>query len=266
MEAAGTLRKMRTEHTAPVSYYMPLGDQEVAMNSHIGKEITLTYLGEINCIRCNRKTSKSFAQGYCYPCFTTAPETEECVLKPELCRAHEGIARDMEYAKDHCLIQQVVYLSVTSDLKVGVTRNTQVPFRWIDQGATQAIELARTPNRYLAGELEVHLKSHLKDKTNWRGMLKNEVKFEEDLLEAKKKVLTLLGDRFEDYASSNDAITSIEFPVEEYPVKVTSFNFDKEPVVSGTLAGIKGQYLLFQGGGVINIRKFGGYKISLRTP
>ncbi len=172
MVVQGNILKMQTVLNDPVSYYLPIGGNELYMNEMIGNNILLEYLGEIHCIRCGRKTSRSFFQGYCYPCYTSAPETEVCVLNPELCRAHLGEARDMEYAKGHCLIEHVVYLSITSGIKVGVTRNTQVPHRWIDQGAVMAIEMARTPNRYLAGLAEVSLKVYVGDKTNWRGMLK----------------------------------------------------------------------------------------------
>ncbi len=263
MEKSGNIRKMRTELADPVQYFLPIGVEEVFMNDLIGSEIRMEFLGEINCIRCGRKTSKSFAQGYCFPCFRSAPETEECVLHPEMCRAHEGVARDMEYAATHCLSDQVVYLSLTSGLKVGVTRSSQVPFRWIDQGAVHAIEIARTPNRYTAGLIEVFLKDHLNDKTNWRSMLKNEFLFHGDLASTKQQVLSLLPAEFAGFRSQNDVITDISYPVEVYPQKVVSLNLDKDPVVQGALTGIKGQYLLFSNGKVINIRKFGGYSVRL---
>lgn len=258
----GMIRKMRTEMDEPVRYYLPIGMNELHMNDLIGKSIHMQYTGEIHCIRCGRKTSRSFAQGYCYPCFTTAPETEECVLRPELCQAHLGISRDMDYARNHCLIEQVVYLSLTSNLKVGVTRNTQIPTRWIDQGAIKAIELARTPNRYIAGQVEVALKSHIKDKTNWRAMLKNDVP-EIDLLSSKKKIATLLASEWIQYLSKDDTILSFRYPVKSYPDKVGSLNFDKDPLVEGILTGIKGQYLMFDSNKVINVRKFGGYSIKI---
>jgi hypothetical protein len=263
MEIAGNIRKMRTELADPVRYYLPVGDQEIFMNELIGTALQVEFPGEIHCIRCGRKTSKSFAQGYCFPCFRTAPETEECVLHPEKCRAHDGIARDMEYAANHCLTDQVVYLSLTSGLKVGVTRSAQVPYRWIDQGAVSAIEIARTPNRYTAGLIEVFLKDHLDDKTNWRNMLKNVNLFHGDLVARKQEVLRLLPADLAAYGSLNDAVTMINYPVDAYPVKVGSLNPDRDPLVKGTLAGIKGQYLLFSDGNVINIRKFGGYKVKL---
>lgn len=252
---------MRSVFNDPVEYYLPIGDVEVPMNSLIGSEIEMEYLGEIHCIKCGRKTSKSFFQGYCYPCYTTAPETEECVLRPELCRAHLGEARDMDFASKYCLIDQVVYLSLTSGIKVGVTRSTQVPFRWIDQGAVRAVELARAPNRYTAGLIEVQLKTHMKDSTNWRAMLKNEIHFDGDLLERKQAALKLLPDDLRVFGSDDDHITTINYPVSAYPEKVGSLNFEKESVISGKISGLKGQYLLFENNRVINLRKFGGYKV-----
>jgi len=262
MEYTGTLRKMKSELKKEVEYSLLVGEEEIRLNEFIGGTILLNYSGEIYCIRCGRKTGKSFAQGYCFPCFKTAPETEDCVLKPELCLAHDGIARDMEYAASHCLIEHVVYLSVTSDLKVGVTRHTQVPTRWIDQGAVRAIELARTENRYQAGSIEVFLKQYLKDKTNWRAMLKNEITFEGNLAQRKSEVLELLPDEMKAFGIEEDRITEISYPVEAYPVKISSLNFDKEAHVGGNLSGIKGQYLIFDDGSVLNIRKFGGYHVT----
>jgi len=256
---------MRSELAEPVKYYLPIGDKELKMNEFLGKEVSLEYMGEIHCIKCGRKTNKSFSQGFCYPCFATAPETEECVLRPELCLAHEGKARDMEYAERNCLTEQVVYLSVTSGLKVGVTRNTQVPTRWIDQGAVLAIELSRTPNRYTAGLVEVALKAHMRDKTNWRAMLKNEISFEGELLKEKDRATDLLPPELAEFRSANDQIIHIQYPVTQFPKKVSSLNFDKDPVVQGTLAGIKGQYLIFDDERVINIRKFGGYLVKISS-
>ncbi len=259
----GDLKKMRTELSGQVQYYMDLGGEEILMNALMGKKIRMVYHQRIHCIRCGRETKKSFAQGYCYPCFISAPETEECVLRPEMCRAHEGIARDIEFARAHCLIEHVVYLSVTSNLKVGVTRNTQVPYRWIDQGATAAVELARTPNRFLAGMIEVSLKEHLKDKTNWRAMLKNQNDFNGDLLEWKYRVRELIPAAYKQYFSGADDLYTISYPVSSYPGKVSSINLDKEPEFEGVLTGIRGQYLMIDHERVINIRKYGGYYISL---
>ncbi len=265
MEYIGNIRKMETFPGKVIQYFLPLGEQKVKMNELIGTVITMEYLGHIHCIKCGRETRKSFAQGYCYPCFTTAPETEECVLRPELCRAHEGVARDMEYAKRHCLTEQVVYLSLTSGIKVGVTRNTQIPTRWIDQGAIRAVEFARTPNRYSAGLLEVAMKDHIADKTNWRKMLSGSDPGDLDLVMEKQRLSALVPPELAPYITKDNRLVELEYPVIQYPEKIKSLNFDKDPVVSGVLTGIKGQYLMLDQNRVINVRKFGGYLIRLQT-
>jgi hypothetical protein len=265
MEIVGNLRKMESSREVVIQYYLSLGSQKMAMNELIGQGIQMEFLGKIHCMKCGRETKKSFAQGYCYPCFISAPETEECVLRPELCRAHEGVARDMEYAKTHCLIEQVVYLSITSGLKVGVTRSSQVPTRWIDQGALKAIELARTPNRYTAGLMEVALKQHIMDKTNWRKMLSGDDPGTVNLLEEKERLKAKVPAGLQSFLTEEETIVELNYPVERYPVKIRSLNFDKESLVSGILTGIKGQYLLFDQDRVINLRKFGGYMIRFQS-
>ncbi|HRW62960.1 MAG TPA: DUF2797 domain-containing protein, partial [Bacteroidales bacterium] len=220
------------------------------------------YHHEIYCIRCGRKTNQSFHQGYCYPCFRTAPETDDCILKPEMCRAHEGISRDMEWSKDHCLTEHVVYLAISSGLKVGVTRISQIPTRWIDQGASYAIKIAQTPNRYLAGLIEVNLKKNFADKTNWRNMLTNKIDTETRLTEQKDRARELVKKEFKSYFIDDNSIVEIQYPVIEYPQKVNSLSFDKEEVITGKLIGIKGQYLIFEDGNVLNIRKHNGYLVE----
>ena len=249
----------------PVGYFLDLNDRgdTFSVNELIGREIRLEFTGEIQCIKCGRFTKTSFAQGYCYPCFISAPETEECVLRPELCKAHEGIAREMEYAKEHCLIDHYVYLAFSGGLKVGVTRHTQVPTRWIDQGAGQAIRVARTPNRYLAGIIEVDLKKHFHDKTNWKTMLMNLEQPFFDLVEEKQNAISLLHPDFRKYACDDDHVETIVYPVDAYPAKIASVNPHKTPIVQQVLTGIRGQYLLFDNGSVLNVRKYGGYQVQL---
>jgi len=265
MKAEGNLLKMGTRQNQRVDYYLNIGSEQVYMNDLIGRKVSLHYGHQINCIRCGRKTSKSFFQGYCYPCFVSAPETDACIVHPEKCQAHEGISRDMEWSKTHCLIDHYVYLAVSSGLKVGVTRYNQIPTRWIDQGAHQAIRLARTPNRYLAGLIEVELKQHLADKTNWQQMLKGMVKREVDLLEEKQKAMALLSENLQQYVSDVDDITTIQYPLDEHPVKVKSISFDKTSDYTGILSGIKGQYLIFADGQVFNVRKHNGYLAELQV-
>ncbi len=262
MTILGNLRKMGTELESTVQYYLTLEGEKIHLNKFLGKDIGFDFTGEINCVKCGRLTKKSFSQGFCYPCFISAPETEECVLRPELCRAHEGIARDIEYATNHCLIGHFVYLSLTSTIKVGVTRNTQIPTRWIDQGAIQAIKLAYTPNRYTAGLIETSLKEHLADKTNWRNMLTGKITEYKPLIEVKESVKPLLSEELREFVIEDDEITYISYPCNEKPIKVNSLNFDKDPNIKGTLTGIKGQYLIFNNRNVLNIRKFGGYRVK----
>lgn len=265
MNYVGNLHKMRTQLSSPISYHLNFEGEDITINQFLGKKLQIEFLGEINCVKCGRKTNKSFSQGFCYPCFSSAPETEECVLRPELCLAHEGIARDMEYAKSHCLIDQYVYLSLTSGIKVGVTRSTQLPTRWIDQGAVQAIKLAKTPNRYTAGLIEVALKEVLADKTNWRSMLTGKITDDRSLVDVKNMAIDELDENFEPYIVWENDITELNYPVLKYPQKVVSLNLDKTPQIEGVLTGIKGQYLMFDERAVINIRKYGGYKVSLKT-
>jgi hypothetical protein len=210
-------------------------------------------------------TKKSFGQGFCYPCFINSPENAECIVKPELCRGHLGEGRDVEWEKAHHVQPHYVYLALSSDVKVGVTRNIQVPTRWIDQGASQAIILAETPYRQLAGEIEVALKNYLPDKTNWQRMLKNEVAQGVDLAERKRLAAGFLPEHLQQYVATSDAITSIVYPVLRYPQKVKSLSLEKQPEINGVLAGIKGQYLIFEDGSVTNIRNQSGYVIELNA-
>jgi len=262
MKIDGVIHKMRTALGSPVAYTLEFGDEAVDMNALIGQQIKLSFAGDIFCIACGKKTKKSFAQGFCYPCFMNAPEASECIIRPELCRAHEGEGRDIEWEKANHLQEHFVYLAVSSGLKVGVTRSTQIPTRWIDQGASRAILFAQVPNRYLAGCIEVALKEHVSDKTNWQKMLKNEV-LDADLEEEKSRMEDLLPRDLQDYIADSDEITEIEYPVENYPLKIKSIGFDKEPEISGTLEGIKGQYLYLDFDRVLNIRKHTGYHITL---
>lgn len=260
----GNLQKMHVEFAKDkIQYKLVLNDSTIDMNDLLGKEIKLEYLNQINCISCGKKTSKSFAQGFCYSCFQTAPQAEECVLNPEKCRAHLGESRDQSWAESHCLIPHYVYLAVASGLKVGVTRSTQIPTRWIDQGAWKAVIIAETPNRHIAGVIEVFLKQHFSDKTNWRSMLKNELAQEIDLVLEKDKAVNLLPLELQKYAKTETDIVELNYPVDEFPVKPQSFTFDKEAMISGVIKGIKGQYLMFDNNRVINIRRHNGYLVKV---
>lgn len=259
-QITGILKKMEVNNSTEIKYALNLDNKIIALNPLIGKNIKMEFLQEIHCLNCGIVTKKSYAQGYCYPCFISIPETDECILHPEKCEAHLGISRDMEWSKNHCLQEHYVYLAVSSGLKVGVTRMSQIPTRWIDQGAQKAIKLAKTPNRYLAGLIEVSLKKHMADKTNWRNMLTNKID-EINLLTSKKKVIDQLEHQFHRYIDMDNEIVEFKYPVIQYPQKVKSINLDKDFLIEKKLTGIKGQYLIFDDDFVINIRKYGGYKV-----
>lgn len=263
MNYTGPISKMRTVLAEKVIYHLPVGDNLITMNELIGKEISLKYTHQIICIKCGRETVKSFNQGFCYPCFRDAPEAADWFIHPEKSKAHLGIEdRNLAYEEEVQLTPHLVYLSLTSSIKVGVTRDTQIPTRWIDQGAVKAIKLAITPNRYLAGMIEVSLKNHMADKTNWRNMLMN-VYPDINLIDKKNETKALLASEYHQYIVAHDEVLEINFPVLNYPVKVKSIGFDDVPEYTGKLVGIKGQYLMFANGIVLNIRKHGGYVITL---
>jgi len=159
----------------------------------------------------------------------------------------------------------VVYLAISSGIKVGVTRETQVPYRWIDQGASRAVKIAVTENRYQAGMIEVALKEFASDKTPWQRMLKNEVATDIDIIETKDILIDKLDDEWMDLVSDDDEIAELEYPAIRFPQKVKSHNLDKEPTLKGKLEAIKGQYLIFEGGVVINIRKYSGYFVEVEA-
>jgi len=259
------LHKMKTQLTAEtVEYRLKVDGEMFLLNELIGKSVAIRFTNQINCKRCGKWTKKSFAQGFCYPCFANAPENSPCIIKPELCEAHLGKGRDVEWEKEHHLQNHVVYLAVSSGLKVGVTRHDQVPTRWIDQGASQAIRLATVPYRQLAGRIEVILKKYVSDRTNWQRMLKNMVATDIDLIAKKQEMKALLPKDLQSYIAENNDITTINYPVIDYPTKLKSLSFDKIEEVTGTLMGIKGQYLIFDGGRVMNIRKHAGYLVEWR--
>ena len=263
MKYSGNLGKMHVQHTDPITYDLELGAQTLCINDVIGKQIKLSFVGRINCVNCGKISKKSFGEGYCYPCFITAPSNAECVIRPELCEGHLGKGRDPEWEEAKHNQPHVVYLALTSGVKVGVTREANIPDRWIDQGAWKVIRLAETPYRRLAGEIEVFLKDFVTDKTNWQRMLKNEMDFEADLVAEKESLLNELPEELGQYYSENDAVLEFKYPIAHYPKKVNSLNFDKTPDIAGQLEGIRGQYLIFANGEVLNIRKFSGYWVDL---
>jgi len=270
---SGTLRKMRAElgtenDPDEVNYFLPLGQQELPLNSYIGNYLKLEFLGGIVCNNCGKTTKKSFSQGFCFPCMRKLAQCDMCILKPETCHFHEGTCREPEWGERNCFVPHFVYLSNTSGLKIGITRHTQIPTRWIDQGATQATIIFKVESRRQSGYVETAFKTLVADKTNWRTMLK-ENQPDMDLLATGNELKAGFREKINALSEvipaaaiedqSND-ITRIRYPVLAFPKTIKSHNFDKQPVLEGTLLGIKGQYLIFDTG-VINIRKFTSYEV-----
>lgn len=262
MQYEGVLTKMQTEIGTPIQYYLIFEDSFLNVNQLLGKNISFSFLG-YQCLNCNKK-KKIFRQGFCYDCFMSSASAGDWIMKPELSTAHLDIEdRNLEYEKKVQLQPHIVYLALSSEVKVGVTRNTQIPTRWIDQGAVKAIPIVEVPNRYLAGITEVALKKLYSDKTNWQKMLKNEY-VDADLIKEKVSLKYMIPKEAQDFfdIDKND-VTELHFPVLEYPKKVSSLNLDKTPEFSGKLMGIKGQYLIFEDGSVFNVRTFEGYVVRI---
>ncbi|SDU11013.1 Protein of unknown function [Pseudomonas pohangensis] len=267
----GALRKMSARLDSPVSYAFCLDEQELPVNPLLGQRLSIEFLGAIHCSHCGRKTKKSFSQGYCYPCFTKLAQCDSCIMSPERCHYAAGTCREPAWGEQFCMTDHIVYLANSSGIKVGITRASQVPTRWIDQGASQALPILRVATRQQSGFVEDLLRGQLSDRTNWRAMLKGEAApldlpavrdqlfatFADGIGELQQRfglqALQLLGDM---------QPVEITYPVSCYPTKVVSHDLDKTPLVEGTLLGIKGQYLLLDTG-VINLRKYTAYQVAI---
>lgn len=261
MNYEGVLTKMQTENGSPIQYYLVFENDFLHMNQLLDKKVSINFL-RYKCLNCSLQ-KKIYRQGYCYDCFFEIPQAADWIINPEMSKAHLGIEdRDLAYEEKVQIQPHVVYLANSSSVKVGVTRKTQIPTRWIDQGAHEAIEIVEVPNRYLAGITEVALKDHVSDKTNWRTMLKNEIK-DEDLVEWRNKLKQFIPTEAAEYYLENNAETNLQFPVLKYPEKPKSLNLEKNPFYEGILKGIKGQYLMFEDQTVFNIRGNEGYVVSI---
>lgn len=257
---------------AQVQYTLVLGEQSVPLNAFIGQQVRLEHLGQINCSHCGRKTKKSYSQGYCFPCMQKLPQCDLCIMSPERCHFDAGTCRDEAWGQAFCMQPHIVYLANSSGLKVGITRVNQMPTRWLDQGAAQAMPVMQVATRKLSGDVETVLKQYVADKTNWRKLLKGDAEHVDlahaaDILlnQAEADLEALLGNlNHTDYQWLDTPAISMRYPVLEYPTKIVSHNLDKEPVLEGRLMGIKGQYLIFDTA-VINIRKYSSYLVQFSS-
>ncbi len=266
---SGNIRKMRSKLVnGKVEYQLPLyhilePNHFIPMNELIGQTISMQFDHAIHCVATGKKIKKTFGNGLSYDAYKNSPLAVPSIINPELSRIHEGVAlRDEAWEIEHHLKPHVVYLSKTAGVKVGVTRTTQMPTRWIDQGASEVIVLAETPYRQAAGLIEVELKQYISDKTAWQRMLKGELS-QDNLIDRKNELLTKLPDELLKFVLEDDAIHTIEYPIEEHPTTVKSMKLDKVPLFEKKLVGIKGQYLIFDDNTVMNVRSHEGYHISL---
>jgi hypothetical protein len=269
----GSLSKMAVRLGETAQYAFRLDEQEVPVNPLLGKRVRLEFLGAIHCTHCGRKTKKSFSQGYCYPCFTKLAQCDSCIVSPEKCHFDAGTCREPEWGERFCMTDHVVYLANSSGVKVGITRASQIPTRWLDQGASQALPIFRVATRQQSGLVEDLLRTQVADKTNWRALLKGDAvpldlpAIRDQLLESCAEGIAALQQRFGLQAIQpvGDAeVVEIRYPVEAYPTKVASHDLEKTPVVEGILRGIKGQYLILDTG-VINLRKYTAYQVAVLT-
>jgi hypothetical protein len=288
MEFQGICHKMHAGLQAPsvtdqqtikanVEYKFILDRSEINLPFQLGQEIEIEWTGQIFCVSCGNKTSKSFSQGHCFKCFKTKASCDMCIMKPETCHYHLGTCREEQFAQDVCFQPHIVYLANSSALKVGITRISQMPTRWLDQGATQALPIMKVGSRRLSGQMEIMFGTQVADKTDWRKLLKGEaeplnlIDVRDQLLEEFAPKIELIRDEFSMSLDFNENVEILEdekprefiYPVDQYPEKVKSHNLDKTPIIRGKLQGIKGQYLILDTG-VINIRKYSGYELKIR--
>ncbi|WP_100610835.1 DUF2797 domain-containing protein [Confluentibacter lentus] len=263
MTFEGVLTKMESEFSHPIQYYLVFESDFLSMNQLLDKTITIQFI-KYQCLNCGLDKA-IYRQGFCKSCFYEIPQAADWVMRPELSTAHLNQEdRNLEYEKKVQLQPHIVYLANSSNVKVGVTRKSQVPTRWIDQGAHEAIEIVEVPNRYLAGITEVALKDYVSDKTNWRSMLKNDIK-DEDLVAWRERLKQYIPDEAKDYFIARNSETNLEFPVNKYPTNPKSLNLEKEQSYTGKLVGIKGQYLMFDDDTVFNIRGNEGLFVGIQV-
>jgi len=261
LKLIGQLLELTHQVYQPIQYSLQIGEEKVSLNEAIGRNVKIAFKNEIHCIHCGRKIKKTYNNGSCYPCFIKLPQNDLCIVKPSLCHYAEGTCRDPEFGDHQCNIPHYVYLALSSDVKIGLTRTPNAMKRWVDQGAVQSIPIAELPTRKMAGDLELFLTQHLPDKTNWRKMLKGDIE-EKDILQIREEVRNLIPEEYQQYLLDIEEINEFIYPIQEKVTNITSVNLDKQPIFEGKLIGMKGQYLLFDAG-VLNVKKYAGYHIEI---
>jgi hypothetical protein len=271
IQLAGPLRKLGVLAGSPAVYELPVGDAVLALNPLLGARLRLRFTGVIRCVACGRSTRRSFNQGHCYPCFRSLAACDRCIVQPELCHHHLGTCREPDWGESYCFRPHLVYLANTSGLKVGVTRATQAPTRWLDQGAAAALPVLGIPTRRQAGLVEAILREAVSDRTDWRRMLRGEPP-PVDLPARARELVGAAASRIEEAAGIGApasgwdaaAVREFRYPVLRYPERVRALRLDAGDPVEGVLEGVKGQYLLLDVG-VLNVRRHAGYEIVVEV-
>lgn len=271
MDLFGNLRKMRTELKEPVEYQLRLFDklkekESINLTEMVGKDVQIRFTGNIHCVVTGEKIKKVYGEGMSYKAFMESPQASESIIRPELSQAHLGIGlRDLDWEIEHHVKPHIVYLARTAGTKVGVTRQVQMYHRWMDQGAVEALIFAETPYRQAAGIIEVALKEKISDKTSWQKMLTNTISDNKDLRTLASELKKHVPADHHEFVVDEGELVKIKFPVLEYPQKVSSLKLDKQAEIGGKLMGIKGQYLIFEGGKVFNVRSHSGYEVEFKA-
>lgn len=247
-----------------------------------GMHIMLKHTGRYQCVSC-KKILKKIYSGFCYVCLTQKAMADTCVMAPNRCHYLKGTCREPKWGENFCFKPHFIYLAYTDKFKVGLTRQTHIPYRWMDQGATIAAILSKVTSRYQAGMIEKSLMEILSDKSHWQNMLKsgNSRPSKEDFLNKwlevqdwlKKKIQAhpdLIVETSSELHISKEIeilnapeIFEMDYPLDFIPEKIKSVSLEKEPIVSDEIIGIKGQYLIFRDR-VLNVRSHEGAIVSLQ--
>jgi hypothetical protein len=252
---------MRTNLEEVVRYELKTKDSWIQLNDWIGSEVTIKFCGQINCLACNKITPKSYSGGYCYQCLQSLPQTDMCMVKPELCHFSRGTCRDEEWGKKNCFKKHSVYLARSSAIKVGITSENPPETRWMDQGAIEAMVIAEVPDRKTSGLVETAIAAHIHDKTDFRKMLRGEVA-EGKLEDTFDTIVDSVPENLKQYILPKRDIVHIQYPLIKHPEKIKTTSLDKQNEIKSELNGIKGQYLIFKDF-VFNVRGHGGYLVQI---
>lgn len=264
----GILRPLRLTRADPAQALLPIvreadGEELLEpLNSLVGEDIQLEHDGRIICSACGAPTRRSYADGFCYGCFKRLARCDLCVVSPARCHYADGTCREPEWGEAFCMRPHRVYLANSSGPKVGITSGDSAVGRWLDQGASQGVVVARAPTRHLAGVLEERLARRVADRTDWRALVTRD---------APPADLAALRERLRPASHELPAgvewledqpVETLRFPVLRYPRRPVQLELQREPRLRGVLLGIKGQYLLFDHG-VLNVRRHNGFHIRL---